>query len=307
VKARIQRLIEWAKATRPARVFARYSAANGPLLSQGLSWQAVFATFAALWVAFAVAGFWLREDGPLRSALLEGLSTAIPGLIDTGEGGAVRLDALLSVGVLGWTGAIAALGLIWTAIGWLSSGRAAVREIAGLPTGGGNFVLLKLRDAGLTLAFGFAVLVSAALSLGSTALLRGVFDWLGLDGAGPVAEVVTRIAGVAIAFVFDALVLWLFYRVASGLPARGRPLLEGAAVGALALGVLKTLGGTLLGGATSNPLLASFAVIIGLLIWFNLICQVILIAAAWVVETSDEQHRRRLLETAPDPGEHLAM
>jgi membrane protein len=46
--------------------------------------------------------------------------------------------------------------------------------------------------------------------------------------------------------------------------------------------VLKVLGTALLGGATNNPLLAGFAVIIGLLIWFTLICQVILIAACWV-------------------------
>ncbi|TPX03106.1 YihY/virulence factor BrkB family protein, partial [Schumannella luteola] len=61
-----------------------------------------------------------------------------------------------------------------------------------------------------------------------------------------------------------------------------RFLAQGALLGAAALGVLKVLGTALLGGATNNPLLAGFAVIIGLLIWFTLICQVILIAACWV-------------------------
>jgi membrane protein len=46
--------------------------------------------------------------------------------------------------------------------------------------------------------------------------------------------------------------------------------------------VLKVLGNALLGGASRNPLLASFAVIIGLLIWFNLISQVILLSASWI-------------------------
>jgi membrane protein len=46
--------------------------------------------------------------------------------------------------------------------------------------------------------------------------------------------------------------------------------------------VLKVLGSALLGGASRNPLLASFAVIIGLLIWFNLVCQVILLTASWI-------------------------
>ena len=56
----------------------------------------------------------------------------------------------------------------------------------------------------------------------------------------------------------------------------------GCAARRLALGILKVLGSTLLGGASRNPLLASFAVIIGLLIWFNLVCQVILLTASWI-------------------------
>jgi membrane protein len=47
--------------------------------------------------------------------------------------------------------------------------------------------------------------------------------------------------------------------------------------------MLKVLGTALLGAAGANPLLASFVVIIGLLIWFNLVCQVILVAAAWFI------------------------
>jgi membrane protein len=52
--------------------------------------------------------------------------------------------------------------------------------------------------------------------------------------------------------------------------------------------VLKVLGSLLLGGASSNPLIASFAVIVGLLIWFNLVCQVILVCAAWVVVSASD-------------------
>ena len=58
--------------------------------------------------------------------------------------------------------------------------------------------------------------------------------------------------------------------------------------------MLKVLGSSLLGGASKNPLLASFAVIIGLLIWFNLICQVILLSGAWIaVSVSDDGTRSR--------------
>ncbi len=74
----------------------------------------------------------------------------------------------------------------------------------------------------------------------------------------------------------------------SGIRIPFRMLAQGTIIGAVALGVLKALGSTLLGGATSNPLLAGFAVIIGLLIWFNLVCQVILIGAAWIAVSASD-------------------
>jgi membrane protein len=78
-------------------------------------------------------------------------------------------------------------------------------------------------------------------------------------------------------------VLAALYRVLAGVRIPPRYLFPAALLGAAALGVLKILGNTLLGAAGANPLLASFAVIIGLLIWFNLVCQVILIASAWFI------------------------
>jgi membrane protein len=74
----------------------------------------------------------------------------------------------------------------------------------------------------------------------------------------------------------------VLYRLLSGLQIPWRRLLAGAMLGGAGLGVLKVLGSALLGGASRNPLLASFALIIGLLIWFNLLCQVILLAASWI-------------------------
>jgi len=82
--------------------------------------------------------------------------------------------------------------------------------------------------------------------------------------------------------VLDTAVLAALFRLLSGLAIPIRQLIVGSLFGAIFLGVLKVLGTSLLGGASRNPLLASFAVIIGLLIWFNLVCQVILLSGAWI-------------------------
>jgi len=286
VKARLAALIEWAKATRPVRVWSRFGGANGMLLAHGLSYQSIFAAFAALWVAFSIIGLWLGASSPLRDAVVDSIATAVPGLIDQGEGGAISLDRLLSAQILGWTGAVAALGLAWTSISWFGAARSAVRAMLGQADVRQNAIVLKLKDAALALGFGIALVVSAALSLFATSLLGIALDWIGIGAGHPVADAASRIVGLLVAFGFDLAVLIALFSVLSATRLPRGALVQGAIGGALALGVLKALGGLLLGGAGSNPLLASFAVIIGLLIWFNLICMVLLLAAAWTGETA---------------------
>lgn len=277
----VQKVVAWVMALRPVRVFLDYGAHRGPLLASGLSNQAIFAVFAAIWVTFSVFGIVLAGNTELQDALFSLLSTAVPGLIDTGDGGAIDPADLVNTTVLGWTGAIALVGLLFTALGWLASARDAIRVLGDLPAPRTNFLLLKLKDLGLAIGFGALLLISAALSVLSTQALEGALDWLGIRDSAS-TTIGARVLAIALMFALDAVVLGGLYRVLAGVHIPFRFLVQGALLGAAALGVLKILGTALLGGATSNPLLAGFAVIIGLLIWFTLICQVILIAACWV-------------------------
>ncbi|MCU1419825.1 MAG: YihY/virulence factor BrkB family protein [Mycetocola sp.] len=276
IGARIQKL-------KPVRVFQHYAVNRGPLLAGGLAYQAIFAVFAALWVGFSVAGLLLESNPRLQDAFFSFVSASVPGLIDTGSGeGAIEPDDLLQAEILGWTGALAAVGVIVTALNFLASCRDAVRVMFDLPGELLNFFLLKLKDLGLAIAFGVALIVSAALSVLSTQALDGTLDFLGLDSESLMSALGARVTGLALMYLLDVAVLAGLYRALSGLRIPFRRLIGGSLLGAAALGILKVLGNALLGGATNNPLLASFAVIIGLLIWFNLICQVLLAAAAWI-------------------------
>ncbi|MGN6324468.1 YihY/virulence factor BrkB family protein [Pseudolysinimonas sp.] len=288
--ARVRDVADRVQKLKPVRVFRRYGDRRGALLAAGLSFQAVFAVFAAIWVAFSVAGLAIGANTQVRDALFDLIGNAVPGLIDRGgSGGAISEKALLSTPALSWTGAIALVGTLFTAVGWLGSARDAVRDLAGLAAPATNFALLKLKDLGLALAFGVALIVSAALSVFSTAAMNATLDLLHVDSRSLAAILVARIIGLALMFGLDACVLAALYRVLAGVPIPRAPLWQGALLGALALGALKVLGTSLLGGATKNPLLASFAVIIGLLIWFNLMCQVVLLAAAWIIVTATDR------------------
>jgi membrane protein len=285
---RIRAIVAGIQKLKPTRVFQHYLARRGPILSAGLSYQAIFSVFAAVWASFSAAGLVLGASPELRDALFDVIATSVPGLIDRGAGGAIDPDDLLASGVLGWTGVLALLAALLTAIGWLASARDAVRDIAELAAPPTNFLLLRLRDLGLALVFGVALILSAALSVASTTALTWVLDAIGVDEQSAVANLAARSLGLVLAFVLDIAVLAALYRVLAGVPIPSRPLWQGALLGALALGVLKALGSTLLTFTSPNPLLASFAVIVGLLIWFNLVCQVILIGAAWVVVSATE-------------------
>ena len=268
--------------SRPVRVFQHYGRERGPILASGLAYSAIFSVFAAIWVGFAIAGAIISEDLGLRTTVIRVLADAVPGLIDTGLGdGAIDPDDLLDTGTFSWTGAIALFGLLVTALGWLASTRDAVRVLFDLPPAGGNIVLLRLKDLGLAAGFGALLVLSAVLTVVGTQATDLVVGWLGARET-LVATVLSRIVSLGVMFVLDAVVLATLFRVLAGVRIPIARLRGGALLGAVGLGALKVLGTALLGGATSNPLLASFAVIIGLLIFFNLVCQVILLSAAWI-------------------------
>lgn len=295
---------------KPVRVLVHYATSRGPLLAAGLSYQAIFASFAAIWVAFAISGFVIRANPQLEQALFELLATNVPGLIDTGGGGAIDPDRLLSASILGWTGAVAAIGLFLTVLGWLASGRDAVRTLFGMPAPTTNPVLLKLKDLALAFGFGALVVTSAALSVFGASVLEWLFDLTGVEDGSAPATVAARAGGFVLVLLLDTVVLGTFYRIVSGIRIPLRLLVPATLIAAVALGVLKALGTTLLGGTTTNPLLASFAAIIGLLIWFNFVCQVILIGAAWIAVSAQDRGldlRVHRVERASPSGTDAAL
>jgi membrane protein len=95
-----------------------------------------------------------------------------------------------------------------------------------------------------------------------------------------------------VVFALDAVAVAVLFRVLSGVRAGTKALWSGALLGAAGLTVLQQLSGLFVGGATSNPLLASFASLIALLLWLNLSSQVILIATAYIVTSVREEQDR---------------
>ena len=267
-------------AFKPVRVYAHFTDRHGNILAGGMSYQALFAVFGAVWVGFSIAGLFLRSNPDLLDSLFAVINQSVPGLI--GTDGVIDPDTLTSTGVLSWTGAISLVVLLGTTLAWLSTTTAAVRTIFEMPKQTTFFLIVKLRELALGLVFGIALVASALVSLASTAALGAVFSLLQIEQDSFWYDASARLIGIVVVLIIDTLTLAALFRVLSRVRIPTRRLAVGALFGGVGLGVIKLLGGALLGGATSNPLLATFAVIVGLLIWFNLVSTVTLLAATWI-------------------------
>ncbi len=284
-------LIAWVQKLFVVRVLQYYSNAQGSLLASGLAYQAIFAVFAAVWVGFSVVGLVVAGNRDLQQPLIDILSNAVPGLIKDGPGtsGAIDPKMLLNAGAFTLSGIIALVSVLVTALGWLSSARTGIRVLFGLPQVKRNFLVLKLRDLGVGVGLAILLIISAALSVAGSAATTALLPLIGVSSTSFIGALAGRVVTLAVMFVLDAVTLGIFFSVMSGVKLPFRRLVGGAIVGAIGLGALKVLGGSLLGVSKHNPLLASFAVILGLLIFFNFACQVILISAAWIRVGMDDR------------------
>lgn len=285
----------------PVRVFQRFSLRNGFILASGASFQAFFAIAAAIYVALVILGFWLGASTTAVNGLIDVINGYLPGIIAESGGlftpDQVRDVVVSSTGALSITGIAALLAVIWTAIGWMGYVRKAVRDIFGLPPETGAFVILKVRDLLASIGFAILLLIGAVLSTVGSSTLNFLLELIGLSNNEWLLRTSTQILAVVIACAINVFTLIVLFRFLVGTDLKTKQILPGALLGGVSLAVLQLGAGFLLGKTPSNPLLASFVVIIGLLLWFRLIMTVILLAAAWVAVSAEDRHIAIVLPT----------
>ncbi|MFT3798394.1 YihY/virulence factor BrkB family protein [Microbacterium sp.] len=310
--ARATELTRRAVASFPVRVWRRFLQRNGFLLAAGVSYQSLFAVFAALYIVFAAIGLWLGGSPAAVARVIEIVNSYIPNLI--GEDGLVHPDdvqqvAANSTGTLTVTSVIAAVVVIWAAIGFMTFARRAIRDIFGLPYDARSYVLLKAGDLVAALAFGVALLVAAAFGQVATWALTAIFDLFELPHQSFWYSTATRAAVLLVGCALNGFALAALFRFLTGTHLKWRTILPGAFLGGAALVVLQIGAGLLLGYSPSNPLLATFAVLIGFLLWFRLAGIVILVAASWIAVTTEDRGIPLVLPSADEKAraEHAAL
>lgn len=276
----------------PIRVWRRFLRRNGFLLSAGMAYQSLFALFAMLYVAFAATGVWLGGSAQAIEALIRVANSYLPGIISpdgVAEPAEVHELVASAAGTFTVTGLIATAVAVWTAIGAVTFSRRAVRDIFGLPFDTRNYVLLKLRDVAAALVFGVALLVGSVLSVAGVWALTRLLHLVGLSIDGTVNGVLLRISTVIVLLVIDTAAIALLVRFLTGTSLRWGTIRPGAAMGGLAVAALQLGAGLLLSHTPGNPLLATFAVMVALLLWCRLVAAIILLAASWIALSAQDR------------------
>ena len=284
------RVTAWALQLKPVRAFLLYLERHGAMLADSVTYRVLFSIFAGVFLGFAIAGVWLSGNPDALEALVVSIDAAIPGLF--GDGGLIATDDLVQPLTLSIAGVLALVGLIGAAIGAIGSLRTAFRRLGSQPDDQTFFIWVMFRDLLLAIGFGAAFAAAAAVTVFSTSALGTLLGWLGISSHDAVLDASSRFVSIAVTFAIDALLIAVMFRVLSGMRPSARSLWSGALLGAVGLSVLQVLSGLFVGGAASNPLLASFGSLIALLIWLNLSSQVILIAGAYIVTGVDDEHDR---------------
>lgn len=257
------------------RAFSRYQADDGDRQAAAVTYFAFLSFFPLVALAFSVTGFLVDAYPDLRRQMVDQINQYLPGLA-----GKLNVEAIgnakVGAGILGLA------GLLYVGLGWIDALRAAIRMIWHHNVQAGNVVVKKLRDVVVLAGLGVTLLASLAVSGVATSATRWFLELVGLERSTPARWVTTALA-IGVAVLVNFLVfLYLFTR----LPRLSIPLrrvAKGALLGAVGMEILKVVGTYLVGRTTKNPVYGTFAVVVGLLIWINLVSRFTLFVAAWTV------------------------
>ncbi|WP_426311309.1 YihY/virulence factor BrkB family protein [Cellulosimicrobium sp. E-16] len=280
-RERVEVLVEWWKDSRAGRATYRYLYARGALLCGGIAYSALFSLFAALTIGYTVFMRVLGGSQELMDAVFGEINELVPGLIAVdGTPGVIDPDLLLLDAGLSVTSIVAGVVLLFSVVSFMYHLRGAVRTMFGVSDVGQSPVLARARALLGFFLLALSMLVSAVASIAVSTIGYKVLEALGISG-GP-AILVTG-AGLVVSILLDALVVVVVVTLLAGVHVRRRDLLVGSLTAAVAFGVLRYLGSSFVAGSASrNALLASFAVLVTLLVLVNFTARILLAVCAWM-------------------------
>ncbi|MCW2573445.1 MAG: ribonuclease [Frankiales bacterium] len=257
------------------RMYGRYQADGGDRLAAAVTFYWFLSLFPILLLAISLLGYVYGNTAPqhvtnaLRGYLPDQLVTTI---------GTTLVDAKGKAGVIGL------VGLLLSGLGWVDGLREAIRSIWHQNLQAGNIVTRKLLDIVILIGL-FATIAASIVVTGATTAATGyVIDLLGWSNSTG-ARVFTQVLAYLLSGIADTV---LFAFMFTRLPRVSQPItkvLRSAVFGAVGFEVIKFAGAFYVARTTSKgeATYGAFAVVVGLLLFLNVISRWILLTAAFAV------------------------
>ncbi|MEW2356863.1 YhjD/YihY/BrkB family envelope integrity protein [Spirillospora sp. NPDC029432] len=256
------------------RAFERYQDRRGDRLAAALTSYGFLSFFPLLALTYALLGYLVGVSDLARTYFVDAVYSLLPGM-------AQQLEVEEIVKSKTAAGVVGLAGLLVTGLGFVQVLRESLRDIWGKePQPGANFFVRRSWDLGVLALLGVLLILGMAVTTITNQASHTVLTWLGWDevaGAGTAL----RLLSFAMAIASNTVIFLVLFSRLSGTRAPWRSIYRGALAGALGFEVLKQAATLLLGHTTSNPVYASFAVLVGLMIWINVVSRFLLLVAAW--------------------------
>lgn len=238
------------------RTLTRFTQSRATLLAAGTTYYLFLALFSVLTLAYGLTAALGAEQ--LSNYITEAMSAAFPGLLG---GTGIDPDQLRSIAQT--TSIISAVGLLYGATGTVLAASRSIHAVYGAAENTRNFIRVRVWALGWFLVLAPLVLLSFVSATFTADLLGRLLDALGRPWGGP-----TPLLG-AVAFLMtmmlNFLVIHLMLGRLGGIRPPRAPRLAGAAVGAVAIEVLKQLMALLVSFVIDRPQYGALAAPIGIM------------------------------------------
>lgn len=259
-----------------ASAYGLYQDRQGGSLAGAATFFGFLSFFPLVALAFSVAGYAVViSPHTVTEWLTNAINSSAPGLA-----GQLPIDKIANARIR--AGIFGLLGLLIAGLGGVDAYRDGLHAIWGSGKATGNVVARKAGDVVVLIVVGLCLVASVAASALAVSATTGALASAGLGGSTP-GQIVTRLLAIAIAVIFNTGVFAFVFSRLSGAHVPRQRLLPGALLAAVAFEALKLIGVYLVARTTRNPIYASFAVMVGLLVWINLVTRLTFLAAAWTV------------------------
>ncbi|MFE0803134.1 YihY/virulence factor BrkB family protein [Streptomyces sp. NPDC058812] len=260
------------------RSYERLDRVKWTRLAAAMTFTSFVALFPLLSLAAAIAAATLSKDQ--QDQLQDKIAEQIPGISD-------QLNIQSLIDNAGTVGLIAGALLLFIGIGWVDATRGCLRAVWELPEEEENPVLHRVKDAGVLVGLGGALLVTVAISTVASALVGWIIRQLGLDGG--FGGVLLYAAAFAVAVFADFLLLLYVLTLLPGVQPARRRLVVAALIGAIGFELLKLLLSGYMQGVAAKSMYGAFGVPVALLLWINFTSKLVLFSASWTATGSKER------------------